>query len=188
VDIGGYWATFVSIILGLGVADLLMDFHRLLHERKRVDWDALPLVWGVIALLWIINYWWAVAANLTLWSEARFVIEFALGAIPPILLVLMAASLLPRAMPAEGRLEMRAEWQKARGLFLSLAALYQCLAWINVTLSSGALVWDFVAIVRTVLLAALVLALVLNDRRADWIAALVILTMLTWRLAVQPVG
>ena len=48
MEIGGYWATFVSIIMGLGLADLLMNFHRLLHERKRVDWDALPLVWAAI--------------------------------------------------------------------------------------------------------------------------------------------
>lgn len=118
MDIGGYWATFVSIILGLGLADLLLNFHRLLRERKRVNWDALPLAWAVIALLWMINYWWAVAANLTRWSDTRVVLEFALAAIPPIMLFLMAASLLPRAIPAEGRLEMRAEWQKARGLFL----------------------------------------------------------------------
>lgn len=188
MDIGGYWATFVSIILGVAVADLLMNFHRLLHERKRVGWDALPLVWAVVALLWIVNYWWAVAANLTRWSETRFVIEFALAAIPPIMLFLMAASLLPRALPIEGRLEMRAEWQKTRGLFLTLAALYQCLAWINVTLANGALVWDFVTLVRAITLAAMVLALVLKARRADWGAALVILGMLIWRLSVQPVG
>ena len=188
MDIGGYWATFVSIILGVAVADLLINFHRLLHERKRVDWDALPLVWAVVALLWIVNYWWAVAGNLTRWSDLRVVIEFAFAAIPPIMLFLMAASLLPRAIPVDGRLDMRAEWQKARGLFLTLAALYQCLAWINVTLASGALVWDFVAIVRVVFLVTLVAALMLKDRRADWAAGLIVLCVLSWRLSVQPVG
>lgn len=188
MDIGGYWATFVSIILGLGVADVVMNFHRLLHERKRVDWDALLLVWVVIGLLWIINFWWAVAANLTRWSDARVVMDFALAAIPPVLLVLMAASLLPRAMPTEGRIEMRAEWQKARGLFLTLAVLYQGLAWLNTTLANGAPIWDFVTLVRAMTLAALVLALVAKDRRADWVSGLVILAMLTWRLSVQPVG
>lgn len=188
MDIGGYWATFVSIILGVAVADLLMNFHRLLHERTRVGWDALPVVWAVIVLLWIINFWWAVAANLTRWSETRFVIEFALAAIPPIVLFLMAGSVLPRTMPADGRLDMRAEWQKARGLFLTLAVIYQCMAWINVTLASGGLVWDFVALVRGVFLGAMVLALVLKDRRMDWAAAVVILVMLVWRLSVQPVG
>lgn len=188
MDIGGYWATFVSIILGLGVADLVMNFHRLLHERKRVDWDALLLLWVVVALLWIINFWWAVAANLTRWSDARVVMDFALAAVPPVLLVLMAAGLLPRAMPIEGRVDMRAEWQNARVLFLTLAVLYQGLAWFNTTLASGALIWDFVTLVRAVTLSALVLALVLKDRRADWVAGLVILAMLTWRLSVQPVG
>lgn len=188
MDIGGYWATFVSIVLGLGLADLLMNFHRLLHERKRVHWDALPLTWAVIALLWIINYWWAVAANLTSWSSTRVVIEFAFAAIAPILLVLMAAGLLPRAMPAEGRLDMRAEWQEARGLFLTLAVLYQCLAWVNITLASGALVWDFITLVRAITLAALVVAMLLKDRRADLAAAMVIFVMVVWRLSVQAVG
>jgi hypothetical protein len=39
-----------------------------------------------------------------------------------------------------------------------------------------------------VFLAALLLALLLKDRRADWVAALVILALVLWRLAVQPVG
>ena len=188
MDIGGYWATFVSIILGLGLADLLINFHRLLHERDRIQWDVLPLAWAVVTLLWITNYWWAVAANLTHWSEARVVLEFAVGAIPPILLFLIAASLLPRAMPAEGRLNMRTEWRKARGLFLVLALVYQCLAWINIALTSGGLAWDFVGMVRAVTLAALALALALGNRQADWAAAMIILVLLVWRLAVQSVG
>jgi hypothetical protein len=188
VDIGDYWATFVSIILGLGLADLLINFHRLLHERKRVGWDALPLAWAVVALLQLINYWWAVAANLTRWRETRVALEFAWDAVAPVILFLIAASLLPRAMPAEGRLDMRAEWQKARGLFLTLGVLYQSLAWINITLGRGAIVWDIAAIVRTIVLAALALALVVKDRRVDWAAALIILGVLVWRLSLQPVG
>ena len=188
MEIGGYWATFVSIIMGLGLADLLMNFHRLLHERKRVDWDALPLVWAAITFLWIINYWWAVAANFDRWQDTSVVLEYAFRATAPINLFLLAASLLPRAMPAEGRLDMRAEWRKARGLFLVLAVIHHSLAWINVTLVSGALVWNFVTLVRGVTLAALLLALVLKDRRMDWAAALAILIVLVWRLAVQPVG
>lgn len=70
----------------------------------------------------------------------------------------------------------------------TLAALYQSLAWINVTLSSGALVWDFVALVRAIFLAALLLALILKDRRVDWAVAVIIMAMLLWRLSVQPVG
>ena len=55
-----HWATLVSIIIGLGIADLLVNLHRLIHAGKRVDWDALPLVWATVALLWLFNYWWAV--------------------------------------------------------------------------------------------------------------------------------
>jgi hypothetical protein len=31
-DISGYWATLVSIIIGLGLADVLVNFHRLLAD------------------------------------------------------------------------------------------------------------------------------------------------------------
>jgi hypothetical protein len=46
------WPTLVSIILGLAVAELLLNLHRLIDARKRVNWDPLPLLWAVIVLLW----------------------------------------------------------------------------------------------------------------------------------------
>ena len=51
-----YWATLLSIIIGLGIADLLMNFHRLIHERRRVVWDPLPLTWAAVCLLWLFAY------------------------------------------------------------------------------------------------------------------------------------
>ena len=51
MDIGGQWATLVSIIIGLGIADLLVNLHRLIHARKEVKWDPLPLGWAAIALV-----------------------------------------------------------------------------------------------------------------------------------------
>ena len=42
---------FVSIIVGLGLTDLLADLHRLIRVRRRVRWHAIPLLWAVVALL-----------------------------------------------------------------------------------------------------------------------------------------
>ncbi|MFT3726194.1 MAG: hypothetical protein QM773_21725 [Hyphomonadaceae bacterium] len=110
MDLTEYWATLVSIVIGLGIADLLLNLLRLIHERGRVDWDGLPLMWMIVALGWIINYWWGVAANLDGSRDATVVGAFGLLLVQPILLFMMSASVLPRSMPAVGRLSMRIEW------------------------------------------------------------------------------
>lgn len=125
MDITEYWATLVSIIIGLGVADLLVNFHRLLHDRKRVRWDPLPLLWALTTLLLLFNFWWAVAMNLDGSHDATVVGEFVLLAISPILLFLMCASVLPRALPTDGKLDMRAEWVETRRVFLFLFFIRQ---------------------------------------------------------------
>lgn len=186
VDITEYWATLVSIIIGLGVADLLMNFHRLIHDRRRVAWDALPLLWAVVCLLWLFNYWWAVATNLDGSRNARVAVEFVLLAIAPIVLFLMAASALPRAMPAEGRLDMRAEWATSRGVFFALFALNQSIAWVNAIAARG-FVWDVAAIARTVVLALALTALLVRSRRLEWSAALLTLALVIWRMSQQAV-
>ena len=75
---------------------------------------------ALITLLLLFNFWWAVAMNLDGSHDATVVGEFVLLAISPILLFLQSASVLPRALPVEGQLDMRAEWAQARRIFLVL--------------------------------------------------------------------
>lgn len=185
MDITEYWATFVSIILGVGVADLLVNLHRLIHERRRVRWDALPLLWALIALLWLFNYWWAVSANLDGSRDAHAVGHLALLAIGPILLFLTCASVLPRTVPASGICDMRAEWTDGRRVFFALFVANQVFAWI-ITLSRGATEWNLAATTRTIALALFLLLLFVRSRRLEWPAAILILGLLIARLASQP--
>lgn len=186
MDLTEYWATLVSIVLGLGIADLLLNLLRLIHERRRIDWDPLPLVWAVVALGWIINYWWAVAANLDGSRDAQVVGAFALLLIQPILLFMMAASVLPRTMPAEGRTSMRVEWASARQIFLILFTANQIATWIRILVVRQEVVWDVASFTRTATLAVLVVLIFLKDRRVEWGGALAILSLLSFRLATQP--
>jgi hypothetical protein len=186
VDITEYWATLVSIIIGLGVADLLMNFHRLIHERQRVVWDPLPLVWALVCLLWLFNYWWAVATNLDGSRDARVAFEFVFLAIAPIVLFLMAASALPRAMPEEGQLDMRGEWTKGRSVFFALFALNQSIAWVFATVARG-VVFDFAAIARTIVLVLALTVLFVKSRRLEWAAAVLTLALVIWRMSEQAV-
>ena len=188
MDITEYWATLVSIIVGLGVADLLVNFHRLIHDRERVRWDPLPLVWAFSTLLLLFNFWWAVAMNLDGSRDARVVGEFVLLAISPILLFLMCASVLPRALPADGPLDMRAEWAKSRRFFLLTFWIRQICTGVIAAVALDGLVWNQAMIARTAIWALLTATLLTPSRRVEWAVALGVLAMLLWRISSQSVG
>ncbi len=42
MSIAEHVIVFISIIIGLAVGDLLVSFHRLLRERRRVRWAWVP--------------------------------------------------------------------------------------------------------------------------------------------------
>ena len=187
MDISGYWATLVSIIIGLGLADVLVNFHRLLAERDRVRWDALPLIWTVSVLLLLLNYWWALALNRDGAAIADTAAEFGLAATIPILLFLVCASALPRRLPAEGMLDMAAEWERQRALFATLFLLYMASNWIVAIVVYGGVGWDLQTVLRAVVTVLVASLLLVRSRPWNWIVALAVLASAVARLAVQQV-
>lgn len=182
-----HWGTLVSIIIGLGIADLLVNLYRLIHARRQVQWDALPLVWAAISFLWLFNYWWAVGAGLDGSQSARVVGHYVLLAILPILLFLMSASVLPRAIPEAGRLNMQEEWEKSRGIFLTVLVINQVATWIVVTVARGAIILDLASVLRTTVLVAALAALLIRSRKVEWLAATVVVVVATARISVQAI-
>jgi hypothetical protein len=187
INLAEHWSTLVSIIIGLGIADLLVNLHRLIHARERVRWDPLPLVWGATVVLLLFNYWWAVGAGLDGSGNVRVVGHYVLLAVVPILLFLMSASVLPRAIPAAGQLDMRAEWARSRDIFLWLFAINQAVAWIVAIAARGALALDLASVVRTIALVFVVGALYFRSRRFEWIAAIVVISVAVVRLSTQAI-
>ena len=182
-----HWGTLVSIIIGLGIADLLVNLHRLIHARKQVQWDALPLVWASIAFLWLFNYWWAVGVGLDGSRDARVVGHYVLLAILPILLFLMSASVLPRAIPESGKLNMQAEWSKSRDIFLTILVINQIATWIVVSIARGAIVADLAGLVRTIVLLCALGALFFRSRRFEWLAATIVIIVAVARISSQAI-
>jgi hypothetical protein len=45
MDIREHSITLVSVIVGLGLTELLANLNRLVRSRRDVCWHALPLVW-----------------------------------------------------------------------------------------------------------------------------------------------
>jgi hypothetical protein len=103
---------FASIVIGLGLSDLLTSFHRLLRSASIVDWDWLALsfaalmIFLAVVMWWFSFYWYRGSAEVTL---AAF--------LPKLLFLcisfLMMASALPDQVPASG-LDLRAFYIGAR--------------------------------------------------------------------------
>jgi len=187
MDITAYWATLVSIIIGLGLADVLVNFHRLLAERDRVRWDALPLIWTLAVLLLLLNYWWASALNRDGSGSADTAAEFGLAATVPILLFLVCASALPRRLPAEGVLDMRSEWERQSKLFATLFLLYMASNWAVAIFVYGGVGGDLQTVLRAVVTVLIASLLFVRSRRWNSIVALVVLASAVARLIVQQV-
>jgi hypothetical protein len=56
MDITTHLVTLISIIIGIGLTEMLGNLHRLIRNRRRVTWDWLPVAWSAALLLLVINY------------------------------------------------------------------------------------------------------------------------------------
>jgi len=54
----GYLIPLVSIIVGLGLADLIQSFRELVRPNRRVRWHWLPVLWAAIVFLFVLQIWW----------------------------------------------------------------------------------------------------------------------------------
>lgn len=87
---------FAALIVGLGVADLLMSLHKLLRARQRVRWDWLALSFAAMALvLPLVEWWWSFA-----WIR-RFEPTTIAGFVPVFLFLSIGFLLMAGALPDE---------------------------------------------------------------------------------------
>jgi len=120
MTVGEYVLVFVSLVLGLGVTDVLTSFHRLLRAGSRVRWAVLPVAAAVLIVLLSLMMWWSQFPE----DQARpvtigqFLPRFAVF----VLLFLTAAAALPDEVPAEG-LDLGAWYRANARHFWTLAAL-----------------------------------------------------------------
>ena len=117
-----YLTAFVTIVLGLGVSELLLNLNRLFRARDRVRWHWLPLLWAAIVLLLQLNFWYGfyVLGQLQRWETAWF---FTLFLAFPVLVFLISASVLPAEVPEQG-VDLLAIYFRDRGYFFSLLGVY----------------------------------------------------------------
>ena len=136
-----YITTFVSIIVGLAVADLLISLHRLLRARKRVTWYWIPPALAIYMLLLALNFWWGTYFWVT-HLRTISMLQFVPVLLQVVVLFLFVASVLPDDVPSGLNLK---QWYFEEASYIwSLAAILLLLitAWLaagRMTLGSSAL-------------------------------------------------
>ena len=121
-----FLTTFVSIILGLGVADLLQSAYHIVQSRNHVRFHWLPLVWAMIVLLQVAMFFWTFYefGQHDLWRHFSPFVFLLMG---PVLLYLASANALPDSVPEGEVFDLeRFYFDRPRGFFLILAAYMGC--------------------------------------------------------------
>jgi hypothetical protein len=185
MNITEHSVTLISIIIGLGLTEMFGNLHRLIRNRPRVTWDWLPVTWAAALLLLVINYWWSIYLGVSGLTQSNNAAELGLLLIPPILLFLTTASVLPH-FDAHCEWDVRRHYDEQRKTFIITFLFYQCSTWTTAAFV-GTLGWNVISVVRAIILLLLVLMLLFNRRWWDWAGVLGILVILIFRLTTQMV-
>jgi hypothetical protein len=185
MNITEHSVTLLSIIVGLGLTEMFGNLHKLIRNRTRVTWDWLPIAWAATLLVLVINYWWSIYLGVSGVDRVQNAAEFGLILVPPILLFLTTASVLPN-FESSSEWDMRRLYDSQRKTFIITFALYQCSTWAT-ALVIGTFGWNVISVVRMIILLILIIMLLFNKRLWDWIGVLAILTVLAYRLTTQVV-
>jgi hypothetical protein len=114
VDAFSYLSVLLSIILGLGLTQLLTAVGRLIRHRDRVRLDWLPLLWAAVLLVVYVQAWWAMFGlrNVREWTFVAFLAVLA----QTCTLYMMAAVVLPEQVDDAG-VDLAAHYERQRRWF-----------------------------------------------------------------------
>lgn len=116
-----YLGVLISIILGLGITQLLASFAGVLRDRAQLRFDDVPLAWAATLVLLHVQTWWTLfdLRGIGAWTFAQFAVVL----LQPVILYLLSALVLP---PPGARLDLGANFAAHRrwffGLLLALLA------------------------------------------------------------------
>ncbi len=169
--------TLITIIFGLMLTDLFASIHRLIRNRRRVQWHWLPLLVSWLVLAMILKNWWGLAflgGDDTWVSGWKF---FFYGHLL-LLLYLVASAVLPDEVPADG-LDLREFYIENRRYFWGLQACVFLLLLVSTLLRSifTELPLNWMVILPNVVMIAFALSLAVV-RRIGYHAVIVVVQVL----------
>ena len=179
MSVAEYIASFISIMIGLSLADLATSLQRLLRAGKRVRWDILTPATAILVTAFVINVWWSLYGALNA-MRSLSVAGFVPDLISLILLFCLTSSALPDDV-ADG-CDLGEYYRTNRKRFWGLFLIY--MLWVTAVIGvRGSLAGGGSALIGSVvpnlLLAALMLLLVFTPRRSIHLAVVALLLAVT---------
>jgi hypothetical protein len=169
-------SVLISIVIGLGITQLLMGVHRLVQARDRVKLYWLSLVWTCLIFVAQVEWWWASYAlrDETVWNFFYFLFVL----LSPVTLYLAAAFVLPEIEPGE-RYDLRQHYYRSHGWFFAFVGIGPVLDAIRRAVQAGT-PWDPGAVSNAI--SALLLAVLAVSRRERYHVAitLVVTALFLW--------
>jgi len=164
----------VSMILALTVGQLLMSASFLAKNRHRVIPYAPYIIWLTCLFLTLINHWWS------LWDLRD--IEWTYGAFLYTLLgptiVFFGVGLLAQERSSESKIDLRAQFEGVRPLFLTLQMAYVTVLWFDGPLFTDQDPLGVVGAMHIPILGAYLIALFIHRRGAQLAAPILVLALL----------
>jgi hypothetical protein len=130
-----YLAVLISIVLGLGITQLLSGFGRWLEHRSGLRAYAPAIVWAAILLVLHVQTWWAMFAlrDHPNWTF----LQFSVVLLQPITLFLLATLVLPS--PNAPDPELRSNYFAQRSWFFGLLVLLLAVSLLRDLVLTGSL-------------------------------------------------
>ena len=177
MDIREHSLALISVVIGLGLTSLLGGFNRLMRRRRELRWDALPLVWALVVLLLVNNYWWGLYLGAVAVAASN-VDMFLLGLLFPILLYLICAAALPDARALRSGDLLAAYFAESRYFFVLIILYVLATGW-GTAAHTGAFQWNEHMWLRLAI-PGLCLPLLWTHRLwLHWLATVVVLAIMT---------
>jgi hypothetical protein len=119
VDAFSYLSVLLSIILGLGITQVLTSAGRLIRAREAVVVYWPPLLWAGLLLVIYVQSWWSMF-GLRLRAEWSF-LAFLVVLLQTVVLYMLAALVLPEEVGASG-VDLRAYYERQAPWFFGFLA------------------------------------------------------------------
>ncbi|MGH7467840.1 MAG: hypothetical protein ACRENP_07600 [Longimicrobiales bacterium] len=114
-----YLSVLISIVLGLGLTQLLANVHKLVQARARVQLYWLSILWAILIFIAQVEWWWA---NFSLRGPESNFFYFLFVLLSPVALYLISASVLPSIEPGVSY-DLRVHYYGTRRWFFGVLAL-----------------------------------------------------------------
>jgi hypothetical protein len=169
-------AVIVAMILGLGLARLLISAIGIFHARRRARLDWLPMVWAATIFLQEVAFWWNLeeaASRVTNWTLPSFLMLVALV----LALFLAAALILPFNELKAGESLRTFFEQDGRWALVALASFNLGVGALNLRRGGGEITEN---VVLNLVFAAMALAAFFGPRRVQALASLACFPIIVW--------